>query len=217
MALPATTTTRPIFGTFFATDGSYLADATLTCEQAPPRVDDDASGALIYKKPYVITTNASGYASGSFIASDDTDLSPEGWTYSVAVAASGIDTDQFFIKVTESIPSSGAFFTTVMVAGSSGGTGGGGTFSLGDLTDVDLVTTPPVSGDGLIYDGTDWVPGEVATTGTGDLTGSVFRSVHDGSIYPAKPGWATYVEFVGSPDPGSQAGPGDTWVKLVSA
>ena len=30
--------------------------------------------------------------------------------------------------------------------------------SLGDMTDVDLTTDPPASGDLLQYDGTDWVP-----------------------------------------------------------
>jgi hypothetical protein len=37
--------------------------------------------------------------------------------------------------------------------------GGGGASTLGDLTDVDLVTTPPVAGDLLLFDGTTWVPG----------------------------------------------------------
>ena len=33
------------------------------------------------------------------------------------------------------------------------------TSSVGDLSDVDLVTTPAVSGDALVYDGANWVPG----------------------------------------------------------
>ena len=36
---------------------------------------------------------------------------------------------------------------------------GGDQLSIDDLTDVDTITTPPSNGDGLIWDGTNWVPG----------------------------------------------------------
>lgn len=42
-----------------------------------------------------------------------------------------------------------------------------GTFvaaSFGDLSDVDMATTAPASGDGATYDGSNWVPGESDVT-----------------------------------------------------
>jgi len=48
--------------------------------------------------------------------------------------------------------------------------GGGGATALGDLTDVDLTTTPPTDGQALVYDlaNAEWVPGSVAA-GSGGL------------------------------------------------
>jgi len=42
----------------------------------------------------------------------------------------------------------------------------GGVVSLDDLTDVDLTTTPPVSGEHLEFDGTEWVPGSAGAPDT---------------------------------------------------
>lgn len=54
--------------------------------------------------------------------------------------------------------------------------------SLGDLSDVDLDTTPPASGDGLTFDGVNWVPGAAGggmfrgNNGTvGSRSGDIFR------------------------------------------
>ena len=48
--------------------------------------------------------------------------------------------------------------------GSGGGGGGGGATTLGGLTDVDLSTTPPTSGQTIVYNGSTglWVPGNAA-------------------------------------------------------
>lgn len=64
--------------------------------------------------------------------------------------------------------------------GTIAGGGGGSTTALADLTDdVDVVSTPPIEGDALVFDGSKWVPiagdGSVATApidlpATGDLT-----------------------------------------------
>lgn len=56
-------------------------------------------------------------------------------------------------------------------SGSGGSGGGGGATSLANLTDVDITTVPPTSGNGLIYDGTSqmWVPGSVGSGGTGNV------------------------------------------------
>lgn len=42
--------------------------------------------------------------------------------------------------------------------------------AIGLLTDVDTTTTAPVTGDALIFNGTNWVPGEAANHQTLDLT-----------------------------------------------
>lgn len=48
--------------------------------------------------------------------------------------------------------------------GSGGGGGGGGATTLGGLSDVDLSTTPPTSGQTIVYNGSTglWVPGNAA-------------------------------------------------------
>jgi hypothetical protein len=38
-----------------------------------------------------------------------------------------------------------------------------GNISIDDLSDVDTTTTPPVAGDALVFDGTQWVPGAGAS------------------------------------------------------
>lgn len=44
--------------------------------------------------------------------------------------------------------------------GTIAGGGGGSTTALADLTDdVDVVSTPPIEGDALVFDGSKWVPG----------------------------------------------------------
>lgn len=44
----------------------------------------------------------------------------------------------------------------------------GGSLSLDDLSDVDTTTTPPVAGDVLIFDGSEWVPGAAAGGSSSD-------------------------------------------------
>lgn len=41
--------------------------------------------------------------------------------------------------------------------------------ALDELSDVDLTTTPPTAGDGLVYDGSNWIPGTVSATGGGGI------------------------------------------------
>lgn len=57
--------------------------------------------------------------------------------------------------------------TTVTIDYNGAGGGGGGASSLGDLADVDLLTTPPSTNDVLQYNGTDWTPAAVAGGGGG--------------------------------------------------
>ena len=51
-----------------------------------------------------------------------------------------------------------------------GGGSGGGASTLDDLTDVDTTTNSATVGEGLVWDGTNWVPGTVSGGGGGDIT-----------------------------------------------
>lgn len=55
--------------------------------------------------------------------------------------------------------------------------GGGGATAIDDLTDVDTSTTPPAVDEALIWDGTNWVPGEVAAGGGGAASASQANSM----------------------------------------
>ena len=52
--------------------------------------------------------------------------------------------------------------------------------SVDDLTDVDITTTAPVTGQALVYDGTKFAPGDVATSGGGGANSKTYSYV--GSI-----------------------------------
>lgn len=90
----------------------------------------------------------------------------------------------------------------VRAIGSASGGGGGGGTALGDLSDVDLASEAPATGDVLTYDGTDWVPSPPAagaptvhdrgtiTTGTETpewADGEMQKAVNDGAHTWAAP------------------------------
>jgi hypothetical protein len=52
------------------------------------------------------------------------------------------------------------------------------TLALDGLTDVDTTTTAPTSGQALVWDGTNWVPGTISGGGGGSVT-SVFGRTGD--------------------------------------
>ena len=56
------------------------------------------------------------------------------------------------------------------ITAAANGTGGGAT-TINDLTDVDTTTTPPTNDQALIWNGTTWVPGDVAAGGGGSGAG----------------------------------------------
>lgn len=47
--------------------------------------------------------------------------------------------------------------------------------SIGDIPDVDVTTSPPNMGEVLVWDGSQWVPGTVASDGSGIVEGSNYR------------------------------------------
>jgi hypothetical protein len=71
----------------------------------------------------------------------------------------------------------------------------GGVTDLDDLTDVDVATTPPTNGQGLVYNGTLWVPANLVGV-LDDLTdvqvgGAVVKDslAFDGSVWKPGPGF----------------------------
>lgn len=83
--------------------------------------------------------------------------------------------------------------------------------SLGALSDVDLTTVPPTSGDALVFDGADWVPGAVLSnpmTTLGDIitadTGGVPQRLPvgaDGDVLTVVAGEAAWVAGGGGGGP----------------
>ena len=73
----------------------------------------------------------------------------------------------------ESAPAAGKYYGTDAL-----GTRGWHVLSLSALADVDLTTTPPVSGDALVFDGAAWVPGASG----GGLGGVVTATIPSASM-----------------------------------
>lgn len=75
----------------------------------------------------------------------------------------------------ESSPVNGDVLTSVdgetvwqAPGGGGGGGGGGGPLAIDELTDVDTATTVPVVGQALVWDGFQWVPGDVTAASVGE-------------------------------------------------
>ena len=62
------------------------------------------------------------------------------------------------------------------------GGGGGGSSTLSGLTDTDLTTTAPQTGDVLTYDGTNWIPALPVTNTTGNFSGTFTGNVDAGVV-----------------------------------
>lgn len=62
------------------------------------------------------------------------------------------------------------------------GGGGGGPIDLDDLTDVDTTTTPPMTGDVLTYDGTEWTPAAPTGGGSGTFLGALVGKSADQAL-----------------------------------
>lgn len=90
--------------------------------------------------------------------------------------------------------------STRQFASSGGGTLG--VSKLNDLSDVDLKTTAPVSGQALTYNGTNWIPSTIGQPSqvlsskfkSGDLSGEMFHNV----TVKTKVGYVYIMEFGGT-------------------
>ena len=82
------------------------------------------------------------------------------------------------------------------ITAAANGTGGGGATSIDDLTDVNTSTTPPNINQALIWNGSAWVPGDVAAGGGGSGGGSIAGTILQKSeTQTASSGAATFVEL----------------------
>jgi len=76
------------------------------------------------------------------------------------------------------------------------GSGGGGATSIDDLTDVDTSTTPPAVDQVLVWNGTNWVPGDQTGGSGGGGGGSIAGTVLQKSeTQTAASGAATFAEL----------------------
>ena len=78
-------------------------------------------------------------------------------------------------------------------------TGSGGTgsvTSLDDLSDVDLTTTSPISGNILSYDGANWIPITASTGGTGSVTS--LDDLSDVDLTTTSPGSGNVLSYDGT-------------------
>jgi hypothetical protein len=109
----------------------------------------------------------------------------------LSIAAGGVDTTQLADNAVTTAKITDANVTTAKIAdlnvttaklADAAVTGAKLNAGLDDLSDVDLTTTPPVTGDGFVYDGSEWVPGPAGggmfkgNNGTvGSRSGDIFR------------------------------------------
>ncbi|MGH3447557.1 MAG: hypothetical protein ACRDP4_08025 [Nocardioidaceae bacterium] len=149
----------------------------------------------ILPSPISIDLDASGSFSVELVATNDTDLNPSGWTYTVSFKFTGVAYQSFSIDVPEGSTTDLAIVAPVGSAngviitrgvgvpdtdGADSGdvvtwTGsttawaaptGGGSSTLGGLSDVDV--SGATNGQALVYDGSDWSAGTVSGGGAVD-------------------------------------------------
>lgn len=128
MPLPANVSTGVVAGTILNPDGSAAVGTVLRFDPVPPRLVDLSANVVIPMAQTNVATDSTGAFSVTLIATDDPDLSPIGWTYTVTVI-SGIDKDTFSINVPSGstqnyaslaqVPASTGFLLPIVVGGGS--------------------------------------------------------------------------------------------------
>ena len=88
---------------------------------------------------------------------------------------------------------------------------GGGATAIGDLTDVDTSTTSPTTDQVLVWDGTNWVPGDQTGGGGGSIAGTILQKEE---TQTASAGAATFTELGESGLLVSLSTTADAWVVL---
>jgi hypothetical protein len=85
--------------------------------------------------------------------------------------------------------------------------------SIDELSDVDTTTTPPVVGQALVWDGTDWIPGE---SGSGSGVGGInYIENFDAEVDTAD--WATYQDAAAAePVDGTGGTPAVTFTRTTT-
>ena len=172
MALPPSASTTVIRGRFQNTDGDPLA-VTVTFVPEPKRIVCRTDRVILYNATVTAQSDpATGEFSVEVLSSDDPDLDPYDWTYTVRITGAVTDT-LTGVPAPKDAPvdpdtGKATIDLTDLVTGSAS-QGLGRVYVLAALTDVDL-STPPLDGQQLVYNAATgkWTGGGVAATPTWD-------------------------------------------------
>lgn len=172
MALPASASTTVIQGRILDVTGMPLAvDVTFT--PVPERIVVRSGDTTLYNRPVSASTDATtGAWTVEVLSSDDPDLDPTNWTYTVTFQGSGVDDTIPGVPAPKDAPVVAGKPTidiTDLVTGSVS-SGVGVAYRLAGLADVDVNTTPAADGQALIWNATTgaWQPGDVSSITTWD-------------------------------------------------
>lgn len=110
----------PVYGTYDLVDGS-AASGTITFTPRPGWLGDDADNVIIVPSRIVKTLDPTGFFTVNLSATDDPELSPSGWTWTVTEQISG-NTRTYDITVPISMAGAGINLREVVPASPSPGT-----------------------------------------------------------------------------------------------
>lgn len=145
-------------------------------------------------------------------ANNDPGTTPTGSYYTITETLAGLSPRTYQVVVPYDAAGGTVDLSTLspLVAAPSS------SFDLADAADVS--DAAPTTGQALIWSGSAWAPGNVATTTSGGGGGSagpnaLERLVQTSSGYPARSS-SGYADFLGSTDPGVLLLWGDTWTQI---
>lgn len=98
MPLPASVTTIPVHGKILRADASGTPAVGTVKFAIPQTLRDTTGNVLLGPVTYLATLDANGEFTLSLPATDDSDISPSGWVYTVTIAT-GEWVDEFLISV----------------------------------------------------------------------------------------------------------------------
>ncbi|MEQ7008475.1 hypothetical protein ABN028_20075 [Actinopolymorpha sp. B17G11] len=166
MPLPASASSTVIQGRILDVAGNPLS-ATITLTPVPERIVVKVDDTTMYRTPVSVDTDpATGAWELEVLSSDDPDLDPTGWTYTLTVKGPLVSDTITGVPAPKDAPvdpGSGrptVDITELTLGSSSSGTGVA--YRLAGLADVDVTTAAPVGGQALVYDDltSSWKPGD---------------------------------------------------------
>lgn len=85
MALPLSVATRTVVGTFLDLEGTPIVGAEIQFRPSPARLLVPGTPVTLLPGRVTTTTDAAGQISVDLVVTDDADVSPTGWTWSVVI------------------------------------------------------------------------------------------------------------------------------------